>query len=222
MSQERMVGTVVGGNLERLRRLARMTQHEAARLFARRGTPLSRSKIAAIEAGERPNLSFADVLAIAHAFNVELAELFAGDDDVTLSNRLTLPSTRIRDLITGAPGVDGGTRWGLEWRRELLDLTHVDPEIDQELQTSEADRALALRLRIPPETVIAVAVELWGRTLSEERDLRVEGLGGLDGAERGAHRGHITRELSQEIQSELVAQGLLAEVVDESDQRSPE
>lgn len=71
----------------------------------------------------------------------------------------------------------------------------------------EADAALARRLGRSAHEVTATAQRLYdGRTLTEERDLRVTtrladepmGIG-----ERQAYRGHVTRDLSREIKAAL-------------------
>jgi transcriptional regulator with XRE-family HTH domain len=218
------VGAVVGENLQRLRERGRLTQHETAHLLLRRGMPLSRSKIAAIEAGERPNLAFADVLMLANTFNVELAELFEGDGEVALTEYVTLPRSMIRDGIRGISVLGGSDGWDTENRRnELLGLARMRSDGDAVKAASplatEADRALAHRLNVPARAVAETAIELWGRTLTDERDFRVAELGDMDVGERQAHRGHITRELSQQIQAELDERGLMLDLPKESKEK---
>jgi len=197
----------VGENLQRLRERARLTQHELARLLLNRGVPWTRSKIAAVEAGERPNLSFTDVLVLANTFNVEVAELVAGDGDTALSPHVALPRAAVRDLVRGLSVLGGADAWDSERRHELSRLASMRADGDvrktAQFRASEADQALASRLEIPATTIIATAMQLWHRTLTEERDRRVAELGDKEVNERQAYRGHITRELSQQIQTEL-------------------
>lgn len=209
------VGAVVGENLERLRKRARMTQHEAARLFARRGAPLSRSKIAAIEAGERPNLAFADVLVMAHTFNVEVAELFDGHGPVAIAEHVVLSRPVIRGLLRGTNVPEGSVSWDPQTHHaELLRIADVRAEGDAvtvgQFHLVDADHALAQRLNVAPQIVVDIALQIWGNTLTEERDARVARFGAIDLGERHAHRGHITRELSQEIEAEITRQGLIS------------
>jgi transcriptional regulator with XRE-family HTH domain len=198
-------------NLQRLREQARLTQHEAARLLSRRGAPWHRSKIAAIESGERPNVSIADVLLLAHTFNVELAELFDGDGDVELSQLATLPRPLIRDIIRGMASLEGSKDWDPHTRHdELLGLARIRTAGEgTRFGAREADQMLARRLDVPVRAVTEIARELWDKTLTDERDERVNQLGDLPLSERPAHRGHITRELSHQIEDELRARGLL-------------
>lgn len=210
------VGAVVGENLQRLRERARLTQHELARLLVRRGAQWHRSKIAAIEAGERPNLSFADVLVLANVFNVELAELYEGDGEVTLTEFITLSRPMIRDVIRGTYVVGGSDKWSPETRQdELLGLARMRADDDARKAASvpatEADRALAHRLNVPARAVVEIATELWDRTLTDERDFRVAERGDMGVGERQAYRGHITRELSHQIQAELDRRGLIVD-----------
>src|SRR5262245_41588496 len=120
------VGTVVGENVQRLRERARLTQYELARLLVQRGAQWHRSKIAAIEAGERPNLSVADVLVLANVFNVELAELYEGDGEVALTEHITLSRPMIRDVIRGTYVLGGSDKWEPGTRQdELLGLARI-------------------------------------------------------------------------------------------------
>lgn len=69
---------------------------------------------------------------------------------------------------------------------------------------------------MPARAVAETAIELWGRTLTDERDFRVAELGDMDVGERQAHRGHLTRELSQQVQAELDERGLMLDLPKES------
>lgn len=193
-----------------------MTQHELARLLAHRGVQWHRSKVAAIEAGERPNLSFADVLVLANVFNVELAELHEGDGEVALTDYMPLSRPMIRDVIRGTYVVGGSDKWEPGTRQdELLGLARMRADDDARKAASvpatEADRALAHRLNVSARAVVDIATELWNRTLTDERDFRVAERGDMGVGERQAYRGHITRELSHQIQAELDRRGLIVD-----------
>lgn len=206
MTAPQSVGVVIGQNLRRLRVDSGLTQHEAARLLHRFGLPWSRSKIAALEAGERPSVAFADVLMLAMAFNASLAELFDGDGDVQMAGHIVLPRRVVRELLLGLHVRQRPDDQHPRARREAL--LHLERTLAAFTDTShagatEADQALATRLQVPLRTVTDIALQLWDRTLTDERDARVAALGPMDPGERQAHRGHLTRELSEHIETQL-------------------
>lgn len=204
------MGSVVGENLRRLREQSRMTQHEAARLFKQYGLRWSRSKVAAIEAGSRGTVSLADVLLLAYVFRVPIDEFFLGDGEVILADHL--PSVPRGAVITIIQGYYPEFQHPHISRQEAEEREHQDVERLFEIidtrnklaQATEADQMLAQRLGVDVKEVLAASLRLWGRTLTDERNARVVGLGDdLEAGERQAHRGHITRELSQQVEDEL-------------------
>lgn len=75
---------------------------------------------------------------------------------------------------------------------------------------AQADVELAVRLGVGVVDVLEAAwAEFDMLTMTQERDRRVDELGDLSPGERTAHRGHITRLLSQRIQDRLKGRGLL-------------
>ena len=66
----------------------------------------------------------------------------------------------------------------------------------------EAERKAAQTLKWPAVRITALAIRLWSRSLTEERDARAEELAS-EGKETRAVRGHITRQLLLEIQNEF-------------------
>lgn len=191
MTTEPTTGQVVGENVRRLREQRRLTQHETVRLLRSVGLSLSQSRIAAIERGDRASVDVGVLLLLCRAFSVAPSELFAGAGAVRLSAGATQSRAGIRQMLTGP-----------DWRQ-------LEPEDQPKpARTSnaavEADRTLADRLDVPTEVVARIATELWGRSLTEERDRRVDALGEMEPNERQAHRGHVTRELAQEIERLVV------------------
>lgn len=77
------------------------------------------------------------------------------------------------------------------------------PDVVLELAGSvrEAEARAARTLGVTPAKVLELAGELWGQTLSEERDERVAERADPDASPRTvqAVRGHVTRELIQEL-----------------------
>lgn len=187
---------VFGENLRRLRERRRLTQHEAARLLLRRGLKWSRGRLAAVEAGNRQSFGLGELVLVCVAFDVPIGALFAGDGRVELVNGDTLSRAGIRDVLA-----TGDTSEVLELHDGEAVREFIGGLGDEERpMPAEADVLLARRLGVPVDTVIRAAVALWGRSLTEERDIRVAGLGDMSTGERQAHRGHITRELAQQVE----------------------
>ncbi|MET8404512.1 helix-turn-helix transcriptional regulator [Streptomyces sp900116325] len=79
---------------------------------------------------------------------------------------------------------------------DLLRLVDLQA-IRSDAAPDETDRKVAARLDMPPEEVASLAIELWGRSVGEERDARA----GVSGSARSvqAVRGHVTRTLVAEL-----------------------
>jgi transcriptional regulator with XRE-family HTH domain len=187
------LGAVVGENVRRLRRQRGLTQHELAQLWKRQGLNWPRSKIAALETGNRPHVNVADLILMAAGLGATVGEFFEGSGDVLLA-----PHPRVVDRESLRPALSGGPmdpdaiwllpgKWGEPWGRP-----------------SEADRELARRLGVPAEAVAQAVMSIFdGRTLTEERDRRVANLGEMSMSERMAHRGHVTRELADLVEDQI-------------------
>lgn len=68
-------------------------------------------------------------------------------------------------------------------------------------QMDDATVKAAHRLGVDPSTVAATAVQLWGRGLTAERDRRVAVISGESLRSRGRRRGHVTRELVEDLRT---------------------
>jgi transcriptional regulator with XRE-family HTH domain len=190
------LGQVIGENLKRHREGMRWTQHEMARHLQRNGLNWARGQVAAIEAGNRESVSFEAMVVLAAALGVSLAGLLAGDGDVQLTPDTRQTRAGLRALVAGPLDMD----------LDPWDRVQVGQRAAQ--LRYEADLALAKRLGVSAQDVMTAARGLFnGRTLTEERDLRVKVLTLDDETmsirEQQAHRGHITRELSAEIEKAL-------------------
>src|SRR5665811_1690735 len=90
--------------------------------------------------------------------------------------------------------------WGEPSR---LHRKHLD-QLTEKVHPSQADDELAQRIGVRGVEVAQEAMLLFdGRTLTEERDRRVERMGDLTMQERQAHRGHVTRELAVQLEEIL-------------------
>ncbi len=196
-------GAVVGENVKRLREAKVLTQHELIHQWRTFGLNWARSKLAALENGHRPQVSGGEIVLMALGLGVPESELFAGPGDV----RLDPAPVRIsrKDLRARRSGEAAGIEYHLD-----------DPKLYREAAAREdayrgmaveADGELAKRLGVPLGKVAKAASQIFnGLTLTAERDRRVERMGKLTAAERQAHRGHITRELSQQVEERIAKQ----------------
>jgi transcriptional regulator with XRE-family HTH domain len=215
------VAAAIGDNLRRLREQRQLTQHGAVHLLRRYDPRWTRSKLDAIEGGRRHEVTVTELLALAMAFNVEAVELFAGDGVIGFAGT-DLGRNIVREILRGN-----------HVRRELRDLT---PETQgkellriNDLITraeaaihpgpTEADEELARKLGLPLKTVTEAAYALWDRTLTEERDAQAANLGDMKAAERAAHRGHITRELAERLETDLAKRGVAPDPSERRDRR---
>lgn len=189
------LGVVIGENLRHYRERMRWTQHEMARHLQRNGLNWARAQVAAIEAGNRESVSFEAMVVLAAAMGSGLAGLFNGEGIVQLTPDTRQTREGLRALLSGPINMDLEPWKQLQLSKQAAQLRY------------EADSALAKRLGVTAHEVMTVSCSLFnGRTLTEERDLRVKVL--LDDEtmsirEQQAHRGHITRELSAEIEKAL-------------------
>jgi transcriptional regulator with XRE-family HTH domain len=199
------LGAVVGRNVKRLREHRVLTQHELAQLWKRHGLNWARSKVSALEAGNRPQVDVADLVIMAVSLGVPLAELFVGSPigKVELKpepNAVEIDGPALQDLFAGL-GAEARLQVGgaaYELHRKHLEETTERPK------PMQADVELAQRIGVHPRRVAQAAIDLFdGRTLTEERDRRVERMGDLTMQERQAHRGHVTRELSVQLEEIL-------------------
>jgi transcriptional regulator with XRE-family HTH domain len=203
------LGAVVGENVRRLRKQRGLTQHELAQLWKRQGLNWARSKIAALEAGNRPRVDCAELVLMAAGLGVTAGELFEGAGEVHLSPYpRVVDRESLRSAFAGSPIDPIAGRWLPGPEREARDehmrgfLATVKPYPWD--SPSEADGELARRLGVPTDVVVTAAMSIFdGRTLTEERDRRVTKLGQLSMSERMAHRGHVTRELSTMVEDQI-------------------
>jgi transcriptional regulator with XRE-family HTH domain len=200
----------VGENVRRLREERRLTQHELAQVWKRQGLNWARSKIAALEGGNRPRVDCAELVMMAAGLEATVAELFEGAGRVHLTpHPVVVDRDWCRSAFTGTqmslwfgaqmlPGPEREARD--EHMRGILATVKPFPWD----RPSEADSELARRLGVPTEAVMAAAFHIFeGRSLTEERDRRVDSLGQMSMSERMAHRGHITRELTPLVEDYL-------------------
>ena len=194
------LGQVAGENMRRIRQLRSITQDEVAAALKATGLFWQRSHVAALEAGNRETLDLGTLVLISRALEVPASQWFEGEGRVRLSADATVSREALREwfdsgtmptpLLVGRRAARAAiARWG-----ELSHATKV---------SFHADAELAARLGLRPEEVYTAAERLWGRNLHQEREKRLGDLGELSPGQRRAKRGHITRQLTKELEPYL-------------------
>ena len=73
---------------------------------------------------------------------------------------------------------------------------------------AEAEQKAARKLGVTPQTIAQAAYDIWGRSLTDERNLQVEQLDWVDETSTRqvqAYRGHVTRELLDKIETHMAS-----------------
>ncbi|QKT06076.1 helix-turn-helix transcriptional regulator [Gordonia sp. X0973] len=176
-------GIAVGRNLKRIRVQAGDSQAECASKVAHLGLNWAQSHVSSIEGGRRRVVSLDELLVLSSVYGVALAEWFAGDDDVQVTDDLTMPTSTVREWLSGTtPSV------------AVVDFERV--------QDYSADESIARRLKMSREQVTEIATRIWGHHATIERDQRLAEKHPeiTDPAKLRNHRAGMTRRLADEIE----------------------
>lgn len=172
----------------------------------------TQATVASIELGQR-GLSVGEFIILPLVFEEaglrrRSGEPFQLEDFVPVSitppaGSLALAGQAPARSIPNAPVVPGGFQMPLRIVRTLLRGGHP-PSIVMgkraEAGPGEAERKAARKVGCSPAAILKAARELWGRTLSEERDRRIgERARALDRRTLQAVRGRVTRTLVKEL-----------------------
>jgi transcriptional regulator with XRE-family HTH domain len=213
MADEPALAPAIGRQLARLRTEAGRRQDEVAviaRSFGLGGW--SRSVVAALENGRR-NLSAEELILLPRVVSIlvgrrcSLSDILPPEQPVRVSTVKTVDRTTVLGWLNGRGGEDpdpSGYDPLLANVGALNNVLHGTDIKIEDFWTSEAHvsvKRAADRLRphlgdIPAIVVAAAAHRLWGHSLDEERDARL-------GADASGRRGHITRQLDQELREFL-------------------
>lgn len=179
------LGQLIGRNARRLRLDAGITLDALSQASRRYGTSWTTTRISEIERGtytpQLPTLlTLAHILSTLSGRPVTLADLLDGDEDVPLTDTITLPATTVRGFFQGAPVALPDT---------------AEPDLGA--RTNLSDQWAAKKLGIDIAFVTNLSVQLWGGTFSEERDRRA----GPDATRQ--RKGQYTRELVRELARHL-------------------
>lgn len=204
MYGELMIGSVAkvaGSRARDLRLGADVTLDQFSRAARNYGLPWSTGRVGDFEAG-RAAANLSTLLIAAAALGdvigrpVSLVELFAGDGDVAVNDRLAVDLSALRAALSGEPvrlqQADERPFFGAEWARDH----GVGPSLYTRVYNMlrESDVRMCKRIGVSPDVGAALMAKLWGRTFSIERDQ-------LAGDDANAQkRGQISRRLQAELE----------------------
>jgi transcriptional regulator with XRE-family HTH domain len=211
--RERTLYQVIGSNLRRLRATKDWSQDQLANVARQVGLDWSRSSVAAVEAGKK-TLDFTEVLLLAVAVDVGIKELLSGGGTVAIGGTSDLA---LRDIRSSLASAEPPHKALMNMRRRLLRARGIYVGRDvgiimekdqaetlvwiQRVSKGEAEQKAARKLNVPVEVLSECALEIWGRSLTQERDRRISNERTEDPASRSlqASRGHVTRQLLGEL-----------------------
>lgn len=205
----RPLRAVIGEAVRRLREAADVRQEEIARIARVHGLTWSRSKVAALERGDKP-VSLEEfvllprILAEATGSMVASGMLIEDGAVIRLTDRISAPGETLKSVLGG------------QWVRPEASMVPFVMELPEMVMAPSAstptfddtDRRVGARLGEHPATVASLAHHLWGRSLSTERDQRTkEREPDASPDRRRALRGQVTRQLIDELAAELGHRG---------------
>ncbi len=210
------IDTVIGANIRRLRDQRGSTQDDVAREFQAVGLDWSRAIVAAVEDGRR-RIGADDLVLAAYALGVSPADLLEGSGPV-LAGALAVRLADLREAFSDQP-VRQVRAWvpkqseaekramSRQLQATIRYLESAWPDVTvQELAAAkrdargEAEQKAARRLGVSAEDVSVAAHARWGRSLTAERDARVEDAEPTaDRRVLQARRGHVTRQLLADL-----------------------
>jgi transcriptional regulator with XRE-family HTH domain len=186
---------VVGFRIRQLREMFGKTQEDVAAAARRIGFDWGRSSVASLEAGQR-QLSAEELLALpaiidqaftggsdAWAASFSLADLLrpGKKEELALTSSVSMTATELEGWLGAEPPGIG------------------DRLVAADARAAEADRKAAASLGWTPDKVLRRSLNLWGQTLSDERDARVPSYADASARSLQARRGHVTRTLLNEL-----------------------
>ena len=200
--------TVLSTNVYKARRFVGMTQDELAANMRALGVPWDRTVVTRIESGER-GVKAQELALLVRMLGTDLDALCSWPDpyritdtavrfpDRTITaNEPVLAREEMADALRAVIGVIGPA--GL--KPDLI--THAKVE-----RHDDATAKAATALGLTGFQTAALARHLWGCSLTEERNRRVEASPSDTRGSLAIRRGHVTRGLQQEMQQALTSTG---------------
>lgn len=189
---------LVGINVRRIRRDSRLTQDALAAAVRKCGLPYTRSRLAKLERGERPDITLREFIVLCEALGCLPRDLLGADlETIQVAPNLPMLGHVLSGRFEGSRAVP---------MAEVVSVTYPHAaERDRLAAAGEAEMKAANALGTDPLWVAKVSYKRWGRSLTEERERRLQEAGANEGqaAELSARRGHITRVLIAELREHL-------------------
>jgi transcriptional regulator with XRE-family HTH domain len=198
---------VFGRRIKSLREAQDLSQEDIAIRARANGLNWTRATVASIETGRRDSIGVEELLLISDAIGAPPVAWFAGKGEATIAKGVAVPLEQVRYLLTTK---HRGPR--------DLDLRVYDQKVAMTVMEAfaretgavrwvpgEAELKAARKLGVRPGEIDDAAQRLWKRSLTEERDRRVEEIAPakVERSSLQAMRGHVTRSLLTEIEAEL-------------------
>lgn len=226
-NDEQSLRLAIGENARRLREAAGARQDDVARATRAYGATWTRSKIAALERGDKA-VDVGGLLILAAALgsvgnkDVRLSDLLAGVGYVSLTPTFSVMRTAVGRALDGEPvnfrvgDVQGGMETFTEVMTGAMSRLHRISELgaghlhssETEALTSsigEAEQRAGKALGLAAWEIGYLAAGLWGQTLTQRRDDLVRATAPADAtpASVRALRGRTTRQLVGELRVRL-------------------
>lgn len=214
----------VGQRARELREAGGQRQEDVASAARELGLTWSRSKVAAFERGDKALsaeelLLLPAMLSLALERSVGLSELLNIDQEVQLSSDASVRPHELPKALTSEvseavrlsfPPVSAEThdlvqrQHTRQQRWEKLGL-HLGLQRARQLErgSSEAEALAARKLGEDRLTVLALSDSLWQRSLTQERDRRLDVDANAPSATVQAKRGRVTRQLTAELAADI-------------------
>ncbi len=212
---------IVGLRLRALRERDEVTLDAVARAGQSVGLRWRRVTVAAIERGDR-RLSIEELVLLPSLLaragvGGGRYDLLRPDDSIQLTPRLEVNGSLLLAAMPGPNPAPIALRDDDDDDVSWLDLGETEsfPELTAEqisrasrLSRGDAETRAAAVLNVTPLHVNLAAMASWGRSLSEERELRLAARTDLVGRDRHRAAGHVTRGLIRELRGVLEAKGV--------------
>ncbi|MFN2490126.1 MAG: helix-turn-helix transcriptional regulator [Actinomycetota bacterium] len=211
---------LIAGNIKLIRGERGLSQHDLAERARAAGLPWTQGTVASIETGKR-KVTKGEMLLLQHLLGAPLPILLQADEDIDLGGVLA-SSEGLDRLARGDTSVPVGVEVKLRWsvrpssrEEQRLAKSYGQATDEATLQRMaqatlreaerKAPKSLAERygLDVSAFEVVLASHDLWGRSLSDERDARLAEGSDDPPERRRALRGHATRELFEELKKHM-------------------